>query len=528
MCSSANSASALMPFGMKLSAGQFPYYSAGSPHLTMEIHRAQLQDYAQRLQLGLRSFPGGQVAGVNPLAYHGHVMHPYLHPYFCKDPRTRFVHEEPKPNHSYIGLIAMAILSSREKKLVLSDIYQWILDNYSYFRTRGPGWRNSIRHNLSLNDCFIKAGRSANGKGHYWAIHPANMDDFQKGDFRRRRAQRRVRKHMGLSVPDDDDDDSPLPSPAPQQADWVKTQLDGGNIEGNDKMNDDGSKTNTNDLINLNKIGHDSSLQIRRVATNGGFRRQFDVESLLAPEPEYYRKMRTEINTVNFEEPADIFAIGNIKHKNEEFNRDNEYGVESENEDTNKDNRIDSVSGESSPSTSRDFSKSIHCSQPIKSQISNKINNFQDRGDGYETNDSNSSGCSPRRCVISVDDNDYDESNRNSDKGSDNDLEGKSNGVADIDDNNKESDGDVDKSGQQVVNPQFGYLHLNNFTNSNTDSVCPTDKQAYFSQIGKLVRFPFHPQHTLLTGLGGQLDIETAHRWQQSMASLLMKAQVKE
>ena len=68
------------------------------------------------------------------------------------------MHEEPKPNHSYIGLIGMAILSSKDKKLVLSDIYQWILDNYNYFRTRGPGWRNSIRHNLSLNDCFVKVG----------------------------------------------------------------------------------------------------------------------------------------------------------------------------------------------------------------------------------------------------------------------------------------------------------------------------------------------------------------------------------
>ncbi|ESP05293.1 hypothetical protein LOTGIDRAFT_79781, partial [Lottia gigantea] len=101
---------------------------------------------------------------------------------------------EPKPSQSYIGLISMAILGSKDKKLILSDIYQWILDNYAYFRTRGPGWRNSIRHNLSLNDCFIKSGRSANGKGHYWAIHPANLDDFSRGDFRRRRAQRKVRK----------------------------------------------------------------------------------------------------------------------------------------------------------------------------------------------------------------------------------------------------------------------------------------------------------------------------------------------
>ena len=133
--------------------------------------------------------------------------------------------EEPKPQHSYIGLIAMAILSSADKKLVLSDIYQYILDNYAYFRSRGPGWRNSIRHNLSLNDCFIKAGRSANGKGHYWAIHPANIEDFTKGDFRRRKAQRKVRKHMGLAV---DEEDSPTPPPSPVTAHHVAASLAAG------------------------------------------------------------------------------------------------------------------------------------------------------------------------------------------------------------------------------------------------------------------------------------------------------------
>ena len=103
--------------------------------------------------------------------------------------------EEPKPQQSYIGLIALAILSSPDQKLVLADIYQYILDNFPYFRHRGPGWRNSIRHNLSLNDCFIKAGRAANGKGHYWAIHTACIEDFKKGDFRRRKAQRKVRRY---------------------------------------------------------------------------------------------------------------------------------------------------------------------------------------------------------------------------------------------------------------------------------------------------------------------------------------------
>ena len=128
------------------------------------------------------------------------------------DPRFFRVPDEPKPQHSYIGLIAMAILSSKDVKLVLADIYQYILDNFPYFRHRGPGWRNSIRHNLSLNDCFVKAGRAANGKGHFWAIHPACIDDFKRGDFRRRKAQRKVRRHMGLAV---DEEDSPSPPPPP-------------------------------------------------------------------------------------------------------------------------------------------------------------------------------------------------------------------------------------------------------------------------------------------------------------------------
>lgn len=103
-----------------------------------------------------------------------------------------------KPTHSYIALIAMAILSSSSKKMILGDIYEYISNNFPYYRNKDKSWRNSIRHNLSLNECFIKAGRSENGKGNYWAIHPANLEDFANGDFRRRRARRRVRKSSTL------------------------------------------------------------------------------------------------------------------------------------------------------------------------------------------------------------------------------------------------------------------------------------------------------------------------------------------
>lgn len=44
-----------------------------------------------------------------------------------------------KPAQSYIALISTAILSSPEKKLLLSDIYQWIMDNYPYFKNKVRG-----------------------------------------------------------------------------------------------------------------------------------------------------------------------------------------------------------------------------------------------------------------------------------------------------------------------------------------------------------------------------------------------------
>ncbi|CAF4808930.1 unnamed protein product [Rotaria socialis] len=203
---------------------QPPSSASLSHHLNYPMLLAaqqQLYDYAVRLRFGGApppppSGPGSVLSSGGPGSHHPSFNDPHALYAFQQrhDPRLRcLLREEPKPSYSYIGLIAMAILSSPEQKLVLSDIYQWILDHYAYFRARGPGWRNSIRHNLSLNDCFIKAGRSANGKGHYWSIHPANLADFSSGDFRRRRAQRRVRKSMGLSVPDDEEDDDEMLPP---------------------------------------------------------------------------------------------------------------------------------------------------------------------------------------------------------------------------------------------------------------------------------------------------------------------------
>ncbi|XP_077200978.1 uncharacterized protein LOC143841101 isoform X2 [Paroedura picta] len=94
-----------------------------------------------------------------------------------------------KPPYSYIALITMAILQSPQQKLPLSGICAFIRGRFPYYGQRFPAWQNSIRHNLSLNDCFVKVAREPGspGKGSLWSLHPAAQGMFHNGSFLRRR-----------------------------------------------------------------------------------------------------------------------------------------------------------------------------------------------------------------------------------------------------------------------------------------------------------------------------------------------------
>ncbi|KAI6178485.1 Daf-16-1 protein 1 [Aphelenchoides besseyi] len=92
-------------------------------------------------------------------------------------------------NMSYAEMITQAILSSPDQRLTLSQIYDWMTVNIPFFRDKSncnssAGWKNSIRHNLSLHSRFMRVQNEGAGKSSWWVINP----EAKHGRSPRRRA----------------------------------------------------------------------------------------------------------------------------------------------------------------------------------------------------------------------------------------------------------------------------------------------------------------------------------------------------
>ncbi|KRY17011.1 Forkhead box protein B1 [Trichinella patagoniensis] len=111
---------------------------------------------------------------------------------------------DEKPWLSYVALIVLALLSSPSRRMKLDEIYQFVEQTFPYYRKRrAPNWRNSIRHNLSLNDCFVKVAPRPDApkrKGNYWTLHPKCDSMFDQGTLLRR--SRRFRLADDQNHPD--------------------------------------------------------------------------------------------------------------------------------------------------------------------------------------------------------------------------------------------------------------------------------------------------------------------------------------
>nr|XP_019956397.1 PREDICTED: forkhead box protein Q1-like [Paralichthys olivaceus] len=130
----------------------------------------------------------------------------------------------PKPPFSYIALIAMAIRDSLCGRLTLAEINEYLMKKFPFFRGSYTGWRNSVRHNLSLNDCFLKVLRDPSrpwGKDNYWMLNPHSEYTFADGVFRRRR--KRINKKFG-SQQHQPEEEASEPQSTPRSATATKTE----------------------------------------------------------------------------------------------------------------------------------------------------------------------------------------------------------------------------------------------------------------------------------------------------------------
>lgn len=87
-----------------------------------------------------------------------------------------------KPPYSFPCLIGLALRSCESGRMSVSQIYDHITGLFPYFRTAKAGWKNSVRHNLSLNKIFCKLERLSTeaGKGAMWGIAPGMKEQLER------------------------------------------------------------------------------------------------------------------------------------------------------------------------------------------------------------------------------------------------------------------------------------------------------------------------------------------------------------
>lgn len=130
----------------------------------------------------LNSFSHSGLRSVSPIQDSGHASRSPSSSPSPDDPLLGDAHSydlgtgaNRKPPYSFSCLIFMAIEDAPNKRLPVKDIYGWILEHFPYFASAPTGWKNSVRHNLSLNKCFKKVDKDRSqsiGKGSLWSIDP--------------------------------------------------------------------------------------------------------------------------------------------------------------------------------------------------------------------------------------------------------------------------------------------------------------------------------------------------------------------
>ncbi|GFY77230.1 forkhead box protein O [Trichonephila inaurata madagascariensis] len=126
-----------------------------------------------------------------------------------KDNQKKLNRKNPWGSRSYADLITQAIETSPEKRMTLSQIYDWMVRNVPFFNDQAEssssaGWKNSIRHNLSLHKKFLRIRNDGTGKSSWWTVNAAagsGRTPRRKGSYRRKKSKVMTQQHQLENLP---------------------------------------------------------------------------------------------------------------------------------------------------------------------------------------------------------------------------------------------------------------------------------------------------------------------------------------
>ncbi|MEE6508006.1 hypothetical protein FKM82_018208 [Ascaphus truei] len=92
---------------------------------------------------------------------------------------------QTRPHITFRELIFQAIESTEDHKATTQEIYAYIIGKYPYYRSKNEphNWQNTVRHNLSVQQCFFRVMPRENENRCCWEVKGSFKIKCQNGTY---------------------------------------------------------------------------------------------------------------------------------------------------------------------------------------------------------------------------------------------------------------------------------------------------------------------------------------------------------